>query len=201
MSEQNSNSYGTFSSCLQSELGFTHLGPYKASPMRQGSCGQFIPGSGPMSQKTSVWSLLPSATVYVCVCARACAVCVCVCMQGLESSPISNSVCVCVCVCVCACVRAQCVCVCTAWSLLPSATVWVCVWVCGFVLTGHCHLPTSSEHTYPFPTNVPTGGLYLDPHPHPRPLPASLQHGASGTFPSKPELTLGSTPPASSASE
>ena len=112
MSEQNSNSYGTFSSCLQSELGFTHLGPYKASPMRQGSCGQFIPGSGPMSQKTSVWSLLPSATVYVCVCARACAVCVCVCMQGLESSPISNSVCVCVCVCVCvrACVHSVCVC-------------------------------------------------------------------------------------------
>ena len=168
MSEQNSNSYGTFSPCLQSELGFTHLGPYKASLMRQGSCGQFILGSGPMSQKTSVWSLLPSATVYVCACVRAC-------------------------------VRSMCVC--RAWSLLPSATVWVCVWVCGFVLTGHCHLPTSSEHTYPFPTNVPTGGLYLDPHPHPRPLPASLQHGASGTFPSKPELTLGSTPPASSASE
>ena len=144
--------------------------------MRQGSCGQFIPGSGPMSQKTSVWSLLLSATVCVCVCARvhACAVWVCVCV---------------------------CVCVCRAWSLLPSATVWVCVWVCVCVLTGHCHLPTSSEHIYPFPTNVPTGGLYLDPHPHPRPLSASLQHGASGTCPSKPELAPGSTPPASSASE
>ena len=108
MSEQNSNSYGTFSSCLQSELGFTHLGPYKASPMRQGSCGQFIPGSGPMSQKTSVWSLLPSATVYVCVCA--CVRSVCVCVYAGPGVFSHQQQCMCVCVCVRACVHSVCVC-------------------------------------------------------------------------------------------
>ena len=124
ISEQNSNSHGTFSSCLQSELGFTRSGLYKASPMRQGSYGQFI--LGPMSQRTSVSLLLGLYTPREVI-------------SGMALNPSrawrwenpSATVCVCVCVRVrvCVCVYAR-VHVCRAWSLLPSATLCVCVCVC-----------------------------------------------------------------------
>lgn len=124
MSEQSSNSYGTFSSCLQSELGFTHSGPYKASPMRQGCRGQFILGSGPASQKTTVslstWSLYTQGSGLRHGSKP---------QQSLESSPISSSVCVCAHVHVqYVCARAQCVHVCV-----------VCLRACAVCVCTHAH--------------------------------------------------------------